>query len=427
MTEGSAPERSRGAFARLWASTTLSALADGLYLIVLPLIALQVTDSPLAIAGIRVAQTGAGFLLGLFVGVLVDRYDRRQLMLYSEAGRGLMMLAVAGAAVFGLLNVPLLFVVAFVVGLAETTTDTSAQALVPMVADRGRLRKANGRIQGAQTVMNDFVGAPLGAALVGLTLVGALAAPALLYLAAAIALLALSGKFAVGRVEKTSVLHDLKLGIVTLWRETTLRRLALYSAVCNFMNMAFFAVFIVFAVGASSEMGLSSFGYSLLLTAAAAGAVSGALLADRITHLVSSRVVLITSVLALGICFGVPLITVHPILVGGALVISGFFTSVSAVASTSLRQLLSPMNLLGRLSAGSRLLTLAARPLGAAAGGAIAQASSPRGLFAVVAVGVLLALPLAWRVRYKDLPGEPGPVAEDVAGAAPPSGDKTNS
>lgn len=407
MTRAAAPEQARplAAFRKLWTSSALSSLGDGLYLMVLPLVALTLTTSPSLIAGVRVAQTAAGLLFGLVVGVLVDRFDRRTLMMQAELVRGIAMVGLATATAFGLLTLPMIYLAAFLIGTAETVTDTAAQALVPMVVDKPQLRRANGMVYGVQAVMNDFVGAPLGALLLGLSTVVALAVPAGLYLAGSLALLALTGTFVAtkdsGRAA-TSMLHEARHGLTTLWRDSALRRLALYGTVSNFTNMAFFGVFVVFAVGGASTMGVTGFQYSLLLTAAATGAVTGATLADRLGRVLPARVVLSAVLFALAVCFATPAVTGNPFAVGAALMFSGFVTAVGGVVSTSLRQALTPQDIIGRVLAGSRLLSLGARPLGALAGGAVAQALSPRALFALLAVGVLLALPLTVRVPDAD-------------------------
>jgi MFS family permease len=372
---------------------------------VLPLIALTLTSSPALVAGVRVAQTAAGLLFGLVAGVLVDRFDRRRLMMGAELVRGFAMLALAAAALLGGLALPMVFAAAFLIGTAETVTETAAQALVPMVVERNQLRKANGRIYGTQTVMNDFVGAPLGAALLGLATVVALAVPAGLYLAGAIALTALVGRFSVPRPEaRSSMRRDMADGLRALWSDGNLRRLALYGAVTNGTNMAFFAVFVVFAVGAHAPMHLTNFGFSLLLIAAAAGATIGSACADRIGRLLRPRVLLTAVLVALAVCFGTPAVTANPVAVAAALVVSGFLTACGSVLQVSLRQSLVPPELIGRISAGSRLLALAARPVGALTGGVVAALLSPARLFAILSVVVLVAVPLSLRVA--DAPAE---------------------
>nr|MDT0659937.1 MFS transporter [Micromonospora sp. DSM 115978] len=393
-------------FGRVWSATSLANLADGLFLIAVPLIAVTVTSSPALIAGLRVAQTLPWFLIGLFVGVLVDRVDRRRLMLCAEVLRGSALLGIGLVAIVGELNILVLYAAALLVGVAETAAETAAQALVPMVVEPRRLPWANGRLFGTQMVMNDFVGAPLGALLVAAGAAVAVIAPAGLYLAAAGLLLTMRGRFAVARQEPSTVLADLREGIGVLVRERTVAQLTVYSVVTNLLNTAFFAVFVVFVVGPASTLRLSGFGYSILIITAAVGAVAGSMAAGRIANLVPPRWVLTAAAVALAICFGTPFLVAEPVAIGAALLLSGFATAVSAVVNTSLRQSLVPSRLLGRVSAGVRFLAYGARPVGALAGGVIAQAITPARLFGMLAVAVLALVPFTTRLRV-ERPNDP--------------------
>lgn len=386
----------RSAFARLWVSNACSSLADGLYLMLLPLVALGLTHSPSQIAGVRVAQTAAGFLTGLPAGAIVDRFDRRRLMMAAELLRGAAVVALAVCSTFGGLNLPLLYAAAFAVGTAEAVSQTAAQAMVPMAVTKDRLRKANGRIYGMQTLMNDFVGAPLGAALFGLGISIALYAPASLYFAASLALVRLAGDYAVVRQSRTSVAEDVRAGIGVLWRDPVLRRPALFQALAQLANSAFFAVFVIFAVGAVSTLHLSKFHYSLLLTAAATGAVSGSIASDRLVGRLPGGVLLVAMSVGLAVCFGVPALFPRAVAVAGALVVSGFLTAIGGIFLTTLRQSQAPPHMLGRVAAGTRMLSLAARPVGALLGGLVAQYTSARTLFVALAIVMLAAMPLAW-------------------------------
>ncbi|HJR91491.1 MAG TPA: MFS transporter, partial [Acidimicrobiia bacterium] len=74
-------------FWTLWSSSSLSNLADGLFKVGLPLVALTVTRSPALIAGVTTALTLPWLLCALPAGALVDRLDRRQVMLLANGAR----------------------------------------------------------------------------------------------------------------------------------------------------------------------------------------------------------------------------------------------------------------------------------------------------------------------------------------------------
>jgi MFS family permease len=88
-TRGTAadPPTLGGAFWRLWVSSGLSNLADGIAKIALPLIAVRFTRSPTLIAGLTFALTLPWLLFALPAGVLADRLDRRRAMIGANLVR----------------------------------------------------------------------------------------------------------------------------------------------------------------------------------------------------------------------------------------------------------------------------------------------------------------------------------------------------
>ena len=134
-------------------------------------------------------------LLGLVAGGLADRLDRRWTMLAVQLLRVAVIGGVAILALAGAVTMPVLYVGAFIIGAGEAFFDTNAQSILPALVGRDRLVTANGRLFAAETVMNSFVGPPLGGLLVAIAVPLALAGAAAGFALAAIGLLLLSGSF----------------------------------------------------------------------------------------------------------------------------------------------------------------------------------------------------------------------------------------
>ncbi|HEX2843856.1 MAG TPA: MFS transporter, partial [Candidatus Limnocylindria bacterium] len=156
-------------FWRLWASSAASNLADGLFFIALPLLAVQLTDSPLLVAGLAIAGRLPWLVFVLIAGALADRLDRRQTMRNLQLFRVAVVGLLTALALAGGLSLPILYVAAFVLGVGETLFDTAAQSILPSIVSKERLSTANGRLYGVELVMNQFVGPPLGGVLIGLS------------------------------------------------------------------------------------------------------------------------------------------------------------------------------------------------------------------------------------------------------------------
>ena len=385
------------AYRRLWASSTLSNLADGLFHIALPLVAIRVTRSPALISGLTVALTLPWLLFALQAGALADRLDRRRLMLGANLARTALVAALVLSVALDSASIWVLYLVALGVGVTETVYDTSAQSILPQVVRREQLARANGRLFGAQLTANEFVGPPLGGVLVAAGAALSFAVPAGLWLVAVGALLLVRGAFRSAREQPTTLRADIAEGLRFLWRHRVLRTLAIMTGGFNFASNAVFAIFVLYAVGPASAIALTEPGYGLLLAVLAAGSLAGSLLAERIERRLG-RARSLTLMFALAAMIALtPALTADPVLIGIAFFVGGVAIIVSNVITVSLRQLITPNRLLGRVNSGYRLFGWGTRPLGAAAGGLLGQLLGLRPVFLIMGT-LMLSLLLGMRI-----------------------------
>jgi MFS family permease len=376
----------------LWTSAGCSNLADGIFKIALPLIAVRYTQSPTVIAGLAFALTLPWLLFALPAGAIADRVDRRTAMLAANLVRSALLAALVLAIVLGFGSIVALYLAAFCIGIAETIYDTSAQSILPRLVQREQLSRANGRLNAAELTANQFIGPPLGGFLVAASAVAALLTPAALWIAAVGVLLLVRGRFRNRRLTRTSMRADIAEGLRFLWRVPVLRVLALLTGVFNFASNAMFAVFVLYAAGPSSAMGLTDPAYGLLLTTAAAGSLLGSFFADRIERRLGRSRSLVLTVIGTALIIGTPALTSNPIVIGAAFFVGGATIVVWNVVTVSLRQRITPDRLLGRVNSGYRLVAWGTMPLGAAVGGVLAQLVGLRATFAVLAVLTLIML-----------------------------------
>jgi MFS family permease len=383
-------------FWRLWSASALSNLADGLVKIALPLVAVTLTDSPGLVAGVTLAVTLPWLLFALPAGALADRVDRRIAMVTANVVRGAAVAVLAVPLALGLESsaaaIWALYAVALLLGTAETVYDTCAQSILPQVVSRDRLPRANGRLIAAELTANEFVGPPLGGLLVAAGVAAAFATPAALWVAAVGALLLLRGGFAVPREEPTTLRADVAEGLRYLWRHRLLRTLAAMTGLFNFATNATFAVFVLYAVGPDSAMGLTEVAYGLLFATIAAGSLIGALLADPITRRLGRSRSLALSILGGVGTVGILALTTIPLVIAAAFLIGGLTNALWNVVAVSLRQRITPDRILGRINSSYRLVAWGTRPLGAAAGGLLGELLGLRAVFGIAAALILANL-----------------------------------
>jgi MFS family permease len=380
-------------FQKAMVASGFANLADGVLWVALPLLAVQLTRSPLLIAGVTVAAR-IPWLLAPVAGAFADRLDRRQSMVRVNLVRTLLLGGLALAVAFDLANLAILYAVAVLLGVGETLFDTSAQSLLPAVVSRDDLTRANSRLYAVELVANTFIGPPLGGLLAAAGLAVALGLPAAAYLVGAGCLGLVVGSFrAAGAAPagSTRLRDEIAEGTRFVWRHQVLRPLAIMLGVQNMAFSAAFSIFVLFAV-APGPMGLSGAGYGVLTAALGIGSLLGSWLAPTIERRLGRVRTLVLSVVLNAAALVAPVVTALPVPVGATLVAGGAAIVLWNVVTVSLRQRITPDRLLGRMNASYRLVGWGTMPLGALFGGALAEALGLRGAFLAAAVITLATL-----------------------------------
>lgn len=386
-----------GAFWRFASASGISNVADGVLLVALPLAALQLTRSPVLIAGIAVAARLPWLLFALLAGVVVDRVDRRRLMVVCAAGRCAPVAVVALLLATGTLALWHLFVAALVLGTIETLFDSAAQSALPMVVPAQGLAAANSRLFGIEVTGQTFIGSPLGGLLAGVALWVAAGTGALAYAVAAVLLLTVGGRFradrptaeaTAGSSSSNTVRQDIAEGLRYLQGSPVLRRLALLTGGCLLTSSIATSVLVLFAV-APGPMGLSEAGYGLLLTASGVGAVAASLTAERVIAALGPARTLRLAVLAFAAAVASPLL-LQPIAVGAVQALGGAAVTAFNVVAVSYRQQAIPAHLLGRVNSVYRLIAWGGIPIGSAIGGGLAYLVGLHATFAIAGAAALL-------------------------------------
>jgi MFS family permease len=372
-------------------------LADGVFQVALPLLAVQLTRSPLLIAGVAIAAR-LPWLLAPVAGALADRLDRRQTMLRVNLVRTVLLGGLALAVAADQASLVLLYAVAVLLGVAETLFDTSAQSLLPALVARDDLSRANSRLFAVELLANVFLGPPLGGLLAAAGLALAMGFPAAAYLAGAGCLALIAGSFRPVTDQpagSTRLRDDVVEGIRFVWRHPVLRPLAVMLGAQNLAFQAVFSVFVLFAV-APGPMGLSEAGFGTLLAAFGVGSVLGTWLAVPAERRLGRVRILVLSVLLSAVTLVVPVLTTSAVLVGTSFVVSGVAMVLWNVITVSLRQRITPDRLLGRMNATYRLVGWGTMPIGSFLGGALAEWLGLRATF-LVAGGLVLVTMAGFR------------------------------
>jgi predicted MFS family arabinose efflux permease len=385
-------------FNKLWAAQAISAFGSNItrealsYAAVLTMVA-----SPMDLSLLSLARAVPVLLLGLFLGVWVDRLPRRPLLIAADLGRAAILLTIPVAAALNSLELWHLYVVAGLTAALTLIFDVADRSYLPSIVPRDKLMEANSRL--GLTGSLSEVGGP---AFTGL-LVQVISAPLVLvldvvsFLWSAIWLGMIrtpeSRHAPEAGHEAHNIWRETREGLSTLWRNLTLRTLAGASLLHSFFGWFFGTLYIFFEV---RELGLSSVWIGILISAGGVGALIGAASANALARRLGLGRMLVV------IGFVIPLCALLTPLASGpfALVIAALLVSqllgdiaweVYFIGENSLRQMTVAPRFIGRVTATNQFLTGGAGPLGAVVAGALATATSARFTLFVAVGGFLLA------------------------------------
>ena len=397
-------------FLRLWLGQSASQLASFANQVTLPLVAVTALGAGAAQLGVlRAVQQLPILIFSLFVGVLVDRWRTRTMMVYADLGRALVLATIPLGWVVGL---PYLYVVGFLAGIFTVCFDVAYMAGLPRLVARDQLAQGNSMLETTRSAAQ-ICGPALGGALVSLlTAPIAVLASAAFYLVSAVS---------VGRVRRlglpaepeptdspatpqgvptdlplsspTGLRRQLSDGLRIVVRDGALRAIATATCVYQFSFTALTTVYLLFLTrtldlpGAVVGLVLAAFGPGVLVGSLLSGWLPRRFGYGRVlvfAALISDVVMLSTSVLdGAGSATVAALIAIN--------VLYGLFSQCVDIAVTSVRQAITPLAIQGRVVATINFLGLGLTPVGALLGGAVASAFGIRVALVTATAGLFLS------------------------------------
>ena len=375
---------------RLFSSSTISNLGDGMVVAAAPLLAISLTDDSRLIAAISFAAMLPWLILSLPAGVYLDRHDRQKIMVRANLVRGLIFALIAIGAATDSLNIYLLIVATMLAGVCELFFDMSSQAILPAIVNQESLEVANSRLYISQIISNGFVGLPFGAWIFVIAIGAPFSINAIALILAALLIRSIRIKSA-PKVESStnSFGADLRQGLAWLWKHDLLRTLAIMLGVANMCGMFAQAVFVKFA---RDELGLGARGFGILLAAISVGSIVGGLIGQRVSKKLGATTAIILSYIIFAISDVIP--GVFPKIWTVAL--SGIVMAIAGttwnVITVSMRQRLIPTELFGRVNSVYRFIGTGSTAFGALIGGQIAYSFGLRATYLASGVVLLVAL-----------------------------------
>ena len=388
-----------GAYWRLFAGSAVSNIGDGVLVAALPLLAARTTGHEISVGLISTFFTIPWLLFALPVGALMDRWDRRRVLVVADFYRAVLVGGLAAVAAWGQVETWMLWVMAFGLGAGEVFFDSASMSVVPMIVPADRLERANGWRYSAEIAANTFVGLPVGSLLFAAAVWLPFGLDAASFAVAALLATTLRGRFrpTAGQgadTTRATVRTELRAGIGWLRRHRVLWSMAIALALTNLAFALTESTFVLFAI---RELGVGERFFGVVIAMVGLGAFAAGMVGERVVRRVGRRFVILVAAL-------VPVLTLTGIglfprtwWVVTMTTVQALTTTMWSVVSVSLRQQLVPAELFGRVNGVYRWLAWGAMPIGAFLGGVVANGFGLRAPYFVAAAVLLVAYAIVVR------------------------------
>jgi MFS family permease len=349
----------------------VSKFADGLVGAAIPLLAATLTRDSVLIS----IQANMMLLPWLFfaipIGALMDRLNRRLSMLLVQGTRVAIGATIASLMLTGQMNLWALMILTFIFGISEVVYDTATQSTIPSLLKGSQLERGNSRLQIADTVMQSFIGAPLGAIIFAAVAFTPFMGISVCYVIAIILVASISSKALQNSrpkdAPKRSTLRvEMKEGLVYLWNDKVLFRLVVTTGAVGFCYALGQSTLVLFVL---DHLHVPEASYGLLMIPLAVGALAGAfaspLLSARFGRSQTLAYSLPVSALTLLLAGLAPNATWYM----AATLLHGFFIAQWNILLMSTYHAMIPNEIFGRIHGTRRTLVWGLMPIGGLIGG----------------------------------------------------------
>jgi len=381
-------------FVKLWIGQTISEIGSRITIVALPLIAVLMLNARPSQMGMLAGIGGfASLIFGLAAGLCVDRLRRRPILIVTDLGRAAVLGSIPLASVFGVLRMQLVYVVVAVAGVLTVLFDVAYQSYLPSLVERDQILEGNSKL-----ALSSSVAEIAGPGLTGI-LVQLLTAPiailldALSFLASALTVwLVRKPEPQVVPTPRPHVWQELTAGMRAIAQSPIRRALAGHSATAGFFGGFFASLYVLYAI---SDLHLSPASLGAVIALGGVANVLGAAIAPRLMRRAGIGVALIGSLLIMGAAS-----LMIPLARGSVVTATAFLMlaqvgdvcwPVFNVCELSLRQAITPGEVLGRVNAAMQMLNRGLLPIGSLGAGMLAEVIGLRPTLAVGAAGILLS------------------------------------
>ncbi len=357
-------------FVVLWSGQCVSVVGSGISQLAFPLLVLALTGSPAAAGLVGAVRALPNFLFGLPAGALIDRWDRKRVMIICDTVRALSLASIAVALAIGHLTLTQLFINGFLEGTLFVFFTLANLAAIPRIVSEEQLPEANAATNTAFGVAT-LVGPLLGGTFFAVTHALPFVADATSYAVSVASLFMVRAAFQriTRNVELSALRAEILEGLHWLLSHPTLRFVAVLNAGFNFVFAGVGLLVIVLA----QRLHAGGVVIGLIFTVSGIGSILGAVVSARVYRWLGFSRVMTLEVWLPTLLWPLMLVVPNPLAFG--IIMGGLFvgSQVYQNAQLNYRLAVTPDALQGRVNSAFRLIVMSCSPLGQLATGFLLQ------------------------------------------------------
>src|SRR6266705_2214625 len=357
----------------LWSGQIISSVGTQVSMLAFPLLVLAITHSP-AQAGLIAALRGLPYALFILpAGALVDRWNRKRVMILCDTGRALALGSIPVALLLGHLTIMQLYIVSLVEGTLFTFFNLAETACLPHVVAKEQLPAAVAQYMVIDST-SALIGPSIGGALYSIGRAIPFLTDAISYGASVLSLLFIKVKFQEERDHTPIHLWaDIREGLSWLWYQPLIRFIALLTGGMVAPVVGYGLILIVLAQGQHA----SSFTIGLIFACGGIGSILGALIVAPLQKRFSFGQLMIGSTWIWALTWLLFAIAPNPFILGVATALSFIIVPIYMSVQFGYRLALIPDHLQGRVNSVFRLIAFGSEPIGLAVTGVLLQVIGP--------------------------------------------------
>lgn len=377
-----------------WIAQTISNVGNSITQFAIPLLVFELTRSPLNLAAVTAIQYLPYLLFGLIIGAWVDRVDRKRLMIVADVIRSLVISSIPILAFFGELPIWWIYIASFINATVSIGSNTAATTAVASLVSKDSLVKANGRLQASHSA-GFIIGPTIAALLITVIPITTLILiDGISFFVSAGLLCIIKRSFNTAEDKKReygTISQDIVEGLRYVLGHPLLRSIAFMIAFVNLFVITTRSQLVLFA---EVQLNATESQISLLYSMGAAGVVLLSLLANFLSQRFSFAFLTLGPIILQGILLIIIATTNFYWLTAITWGICLGLTHLFSINTRSIRQMIVPNHMLGRVISIGNVLAWVFIPIGSFLGGwAVDVTGDVALIYAGIGVAVL-AIPI---------------------------------